>query len=116
MQHSTGTSGITHSVGGSDLADVLERVLDKGVVVTADIRIKVVDVELLTINVRLVLASVDRAKEMGIDWWEGNPFLSNKISTVNMNRKLDEKDREILALQKQVKNMEKNAYSVVTEE
>lgn len=60
----------------SNLADILERVLDKGVVVAGDIVVSLVDVELLTIRVRLLIASVDKAKEMGINWWEHDPWLS----------------------------------------
>lgn len=64
---------LQHSVGGSSLADILERILDKGIVVAGDISISLVGVELLTVRVRLVVASVDRALEMGIRWWEGEP-------------------------------------------
>ncbi|MEU6536997.1 gas vesicle protein [Streptomyces sp. NPDC047000] len=64
--------------GGTNLADVLERVLDKGVVIAGDIRINLLDIELLTIKLRLVVASVDKAKEMGIDWWEDDPALSSR--------------------------------------
>ena len=49
------------------------RVLDEGVVIAGDIKIKLVDIELLTIQVRLLIASVDRAREMGLDWWMTNP-------------------------------------------
>ncbi|GGO36315.1 gas vesicle protein [Streptomyces lasiicapitis] len=63
--------------GGSNLADILERVLDKGIVIAGDIRINLLDIELLTIKLRLVVASVERAKEMGIDWWEDDPALSS---------------------------------------
>jgi hypothetical protein len=59
------------------LADVLERVLDKGIVIVGDIQVRLLDIELLTIKVRLMVASVDKAKEMGIDWWEGDPFVSS---------------------------------------
>ncbi|MFI5496059.1 gas vesicle protein [Actinoplanes sp. NPDC051859] len=62
--------------GQANLADILERVLDKGVVIAGDIRINLLDIELLTIRVRLIVASVDRAREMGIDWWEHDPTLS----------------------------------------
>jgi hypothetical protein len=61
----------------SNLADVLERILDKGIVIAGDIRIKLCDVELLTIQIRLLMASLDRAREMGIDWWTRSPFLSS---------------------------------------
>ncbi|WP_017605266.1 gas vesicle protein [Nocardiopsis alkaliphila] len=67
--------------GGSSsasLADILERVLDKGIVIAGDIKINLLDIELLTIKLRLLVASVDKAKEMGIDWWEHDPALSSK--------------------------------------
>ncbi|MEW2044730.1 gas vesicle protein [Streptomyces sp. NPDC005476] len=63
--------------GGANLADILERVLDKGIVIAGDIRINLLDIELLTIKLRLIVASVDKAKEMGIDWWEDDPALSS---------------------------------------
>lgn len=62
----------------ANLADILERVLDKGVVIAGDIKINLLDIELLTIKLRLLVASVDKAKEMGIDWWEHDPSLSSK--------------------------------------
>src|SRR4051812_25995694 len=60
----------------ASLADVLERVLDKGLVIAGDIRVNLLDIELLTIKIRLLVASVDKAREMGIDWWEHDPTLS----------------------------------------
>ncbi|MGD1157258.1 MAG: gas vesicle protein [Terriglobia bacterium] len=65
---------LAHGVESSTLADVLERVLDKGIVIAGDIRVKLVDIELLTIQIRLVICSVDKAKEMGMDWWVNNPI------------------------------------------
>ncbi|WP_190156351.1 gas vesicle protein [Streptomyces litmocidini] len=62
----------------SSLADILERVLDKGIVIAGDIRINLLDIELLTIKLRILIASVDKAKEMGIDWWEHDPSLSSR--------------------------------------
>jgi hypothetical protein len=61
----------------ANLADILERVLDKGIVIAGDIQINLLDIELLTIKLRLLVASVDKAKEMGIDWWEHDPSLSS---------------------------------------
>jgi hypothetical protein len=61
---------------GDTLADVLERVLDKGIVIAGDIRVNLLDIELLTVRIRLLVASVDKAREMGIDWWEHDPTLS----------------------------------------
>ncbi|MEU5048833.1 gas vesicle protein [Streptomyces sp. NPDC021096] len=63
--------------GSANLADILERVLDKGVVIAGDIRVNLLDIELLTIKLRLLVVSVDKAKEMGIDWWENDPALSS---------------------------------------
>ena len=61
--------------GQTNLADILERVLDKGIVIAGDIQINLLDIELLTIKLRLLIASVDRAREMGINWWESDPSL-----------------------------------------
>lgn len=60
---------LNHSVESTNLADLLERILDKGVVVAGDISVKLVEVELLTIQLRLVICSVDKARELGLDWW-----------------------------------------------
>ncbi len=77
---------------GTDLADILERVLDKGIVIAGDIQINLLDIELLTIKLRLVVASVDRAKEMGIDWWERDPTLSSGHKELeDENRRLRER-------------------------
>lgn len=61
----------------ANLADILERVLDKGIVIAGDIQINLLDIELLTIKLRLLVASVERAREMGINWWESDPSLSS---------------------------------------
>jgi hypothetical protein len=66
------------SGGPANLADILERVLDKGIVIAGDIQINLLDIELLTIKLRLLVASVERAQEMGINWWESDPALSSK--------------------------------------
>ncbi|MEU7278318.1 gas vesicle protein [Streptomyces sp. NPDC045431] len=83
----------------ANLADILERVLDKGIVIAGDIRINLLDIELLTIKLRLLVASVDKAKEMGIDWWEHDPSLSSRAverpGLAEENRRLRE---EIAAL------------------
>jgi hypothetical protein len=77
----TSSRGLGQSGGGpAQLADVLERVLDKGIVIAGDIRINLLDIELLTVKLRLLIASADKAREMGIDWWEGDPFLSRSAS------------------------------------
>ncbi len=71
--------GITHGTSSSTLADVLERILDKGLVIAGDIKVKIADVELLTIQIRLLICSVDKAREMGIDWWTTSPYLNPKL-------------------------------------
>lgn len=76
-----------HAVESSTLADILERVLDKGIVIAGDITISLVDVELLNIKLRLLIASVDKAMEMGINWWETDPYLSTRA------HQLDEENR-----------------------
>jgi hypothetical protein len=82
----------------ANLADILERVLDKGIVVAGDIRVDLLDIELLTIRLRLLIASVDRAKEMGIDWWEHDPTLSSGARDLaEENRRLRERVGELQA-------------------
>lgn len=66
------------AAGGDGLADILERVLDRGVVIAGDVSISLVGVELLTIRLRLLIASVEKAKEMGIDWWTADPTLTSQ--------------------------------------
>ncbi len=69
---------ITTSTQGSTLADVLERVLDKGIVIAGDISVSVGSTELLNIRIRLLISSVDKAREIGINWWESDPYLSRQ--------------------------------------
>lgn len=90
---------MTHAVDARNLADILERVLDKGVVIAGDIRIQVADIDLLTIKIRLLIASVDKAKEMGINWWEENSFLSNAARQAEL-------EKENAALKKRIEDAE----------
>ena len=73
----------------ANLADILERVLDKGIIIAGDIRVNLLDIELLTIKIRLLVVSVDKAEEMGIDWWRHDPMLSIR------ERGLEEENREL---------------------
>ncbi|GAA3646690.1 hypothetical protein GCM10022224_006870 [Nonomuraea antimicrobica] len=73
----------------ANLGDILERVLDRGIVIAGDIRVNLLDIELLTIKLRLIIASVDTAREMGIDWWEHDPWLTGK------NQELLEENRRL---------------------
>ncbi len=79
---------VTHAVQTSSLADILERVLDKGIVIAGDIKISLADIELLNIKIRLLVASVDKAKEMGIDWWQTDPALSSHASQLQQENRL----------------------------
>jgi hypothetical protein len=69
---------ITHAIEATNLADILERVLDKGIVIAGDIKIQLADIDLLNIKIRLLVASVDKAMEMGINWWQQDSYLSTK--------------------------------------
>ncbi|MGM0875355.1 MAG: gas vesicle protein [Bacillota bacterium] len=83
---------IQHSSQSSNILEILEKILDKGVVIAGDIKISLADVELLTIKIRLIVASVDKAKEIGLDWWESDPYLSTKAKSLEEeNRLLKEK-------------------------
>lgn len=84
------------SGGPSNLADILERVLDKGIVIAGDIQINLLDIELLTIKIRLLIVSVDKAQEMGIDWWRNDPMLStSEQGLADENRRLRERLEEL---------------------
>jgi hypothetical protein len=75
-QSYTSGAGLSSGSGGANLGDILERILDKGLVIVGDIRVNLLDIELLTIKLRLVIASLETAKEVGIDFWENDPWFS----------------------------------------
>ena len=79
----------------ANLADILERVLDKGIVIAGDIQINLLDIELLTIKLRLLIASVDRAREMGINWWEGDPSLQKLDPSDQDQGRLERENQEL---------------------
>jgi hypothetical protein len=83
------------------LADVLERVLDKGIVIAGDIQIRLLDIELLTIKIRLLVASVDRAREMGINWWESDEYLT-QLDEADEKSELSDLTRRLEALEGRV--------------
>jgi hypothetical protein len=85
------------SLGGgqpANLGDILERVLDKGLVIAGDIRVNLLDIELLTIKLRLVIASLDTARQVGINWWESDPWLSSKAAN-GSGRDLEKENRQL---------------------
>ncbi len=94
---------VQHGVQTSTLADILERVLDKGVVIAGDITVSLADVDLLTIKIRLLVASVDKAMEMGINWWESDPYLSSQAKQMEaeneqLRERLDRLEAQLSAI------------------
>lgn len=75
------------ATGSTNLADILERVLDRGVVIAGDITISLVEIELISIKLRLVIASVERAREIGINWWENDPALSTNAQQLEADNR-----------------------------
>ncbi len=85
----------------ASLADLLERVLDKGVVIAGDVTVQLLDVELLTLKLRLLIASADTARSLGIDWWERDPALSSKAR----DAQLEQENRELRARLERLERM-----------
>ena len=90
---------VIHAMQSSTLSDVLERVLDKGIVIAGDIKIKLVDIELLSIQIRLVICSVDKAKEMGMDWWVNNPVFCSRAPQGQLEDSLAKIDERLARLE-----------------
>jgi hypothetical protein len=88
-----------HPTSGTNLAEILEKVLDKGIVIAGDIRIQLADIDLLNIKIRLLVASVDKAMQMGINWWQQDSYLSTKA-------KQTEIEKENVALKKRLERLE----------
>ena len=91
---------MVHALQATNLADILERVLDKGIVIAGDIKIQIADIDLLTIKIRLLIASVDKAMEMGINWWQQDPYLSSKAreiekETETLKQRLDRLEADV---------------------
>jgi len=93
------TPKMMHATEATNLADILERVLDKGIVIAGDIKIQLADIDLLNIKIRLLVASVDKAMEMGINWWQQDSYLSTKA-------KQTEIEKENVALKKRLERLE----------
>ncbi len=95
---------LTHSTNSTTVADLLERLLDKGIVISGDIRIRLVEVELLTLEIRLLICSVDKALEMGLDWWTGNPAFDSKaraatLPNIELEDRLQQLEAKLASLQ-----------------
>ena len=95
-------SRVASALVTTNLADILERVLDKGIVIAGDIKIQIADIDLLTIKIRLLVASVDKAMEMGINWWQQDSYLSSKA-------KEEEVEKENKELKKRLERLEAKA-------
>jgi len=93
---------IVHSIQSTGLADILERVLDKGIVIAGDINIRIADVDLLTIKIRLLICSVDKAMEMGINWWQEDTYLSTKAREKELNEKQEALDKRLEQLEAKI--------------
>jgi hypothetical protein len=93
----------THNRGNAGLVDVLDRVLDKGLVVAGDIKVSLAEVELLTIRIRLMICSIDKAEEIGLDWWKYDKHLSPGREQVM---------QENLELREQLKLLERRLASL----
>jgi hypothetical protein len=89
-----------HSINATGLADILERVLDKGVVIAGDIKIQIADIDLITIKIRLLVCSVDKALEMGINWWQEDPSLSTKAR----EKQLEENQSDVVKRLEQIES------------
>ena len=90
---------MTHAIQSSTLSDVLERVLDKGIVIAGDIKVKLVDIELLSIQIRLVICSVDKAKEMGMDWWVNNPVFASQPQRGSLEATVERLEQRLAQLE-----------------
>jgi hypothetical protein len=99
---------VEHSMQSSTIVDVLEKILDKGVVIAGDITVGIADIELLTIKIRLIVASVDKAKEIGMDWWENDPYLTSKAADNNTKALQEENKRLQERLESLEQSMSKN--------
>ena len=87
-------SGVAGGPQTANLADILERVLDKGLVIAGDIRVNLLDIELLTIKLRLVIASLDTARQVGINWWESDPWLNAQAADRAAEKSRDQQQLE----------------------
>ena len=94
-----GSAGGMRAVGGgsqpANLGDILERILDKGLVIAGDIQVNLLDIELLTVKLRLVIASLDTARQAGINWWESDPWLNSMAADGSRGKELAEENRKL---------------------
>src|SRR3989304_1037297 len=94
---------MTHALDTTNLADLLERILNKGIVIAGDIKIQIADIDLLNIKIRLLVSSVDKAMEMGINWWQNDSYLSTKARESEIERENTELKKRLERLETAVK-------------
>lgn len=99
-------SQISHTTSSATLADILERVIDKGVVIAGDIKVNLADVELLNIKIRLLICSVDKAVELGINWWQNDPLLSSNAEVQMLRKENQELKDKLTELEKMVASLQ----------
>jgi len=97
------------------LVDVLDRILDKGLVIAGDVKVNLANVELLTIQIRLLVCSIDKAQEIGLDWWRHDPALSlrnegrERLADVEMERRIADLEERLARLQPEKTNTPENS-------
>ncbi len=96
-------SSIGSALDTTNLADILERVLDKGIVIAGDIKIQIADIDLLNIKIRLLVASVDKAMEMGINWWQQDPYLSAQAKETEIEKENEALKNRLERLEAKIK-------------
>lgn len=94
---------MVHAIAATNLADILERVLDKGIVIAGDIRIQLADIDLLNIKIRLLVASVDKAMAMGINWWQTDSYLSSKAREAEIEKENKSLKKRLERLEAKIK-------------
>jgi hypothetical protein len=102
LRRSSGVATGSFGRQPDSLADVLERVLDKGIVIAGDIVVNILDIELLTLKVRLFVSSAETAREMGLDWWSRDPFFTGQQDAVDGGDRAE----EVEALQRRIEALE----------
>ncbi len=88
------------------LVDILDKILDKGLVVAGDVKVSLANVELLTIQLRLVICSIDKAEAIGINWWRSDRFYSADAKALPSPVEYDELRNRIAELERQLNTRE----------
>lgn len=104
--------GLGSSHQPANLGDILERVLDKGLVIAGDVQVSLLDIELLTIKIRLVIASLETAREVGIDWWEHDPWLSSGQREAQLEDRIAGTRRALEQMEDESKRLRARAATV----